>query len=170
MKRPVKKVRERAPFHVGLGAFVAVPSTSSCHRPPPPLPVPFLFLPSCLPFSHSSLGKQQWLAGSPETTTTYSEKRQPVFHAVSPFCLPAATRAPHDSFPPPDQPREKRLAEHENLKAQRPLRPPRGHGRYGGRGRGGRKRFFENETKAGSCGIDVTPKAIAIIFMAATLG
>jgi len=32
-------------------------------------------------------------ARSPETTTAYSEKRQPVFHVVSPFCPLAASRS-----------------------------------------------------------------------------
>lgn len=47
-------------------------------------------------------------AGSPETATTYSEKRQPVFHAVSPFCLPAASRDsfPFSSFPDSPRPRK----------------------------------------------------------------
>lgn len=74
---------ESGPFHVGLGAFVAAPSI-------PPSPPFFCTLVSAI-FAFFA-GKAATAAGSPETTTTYSEKRQPVFHAVSPFCLPAASR------------------------------------------------------------------------------
>lgn len=173
-----KKVRagslSRRAQRICCGAFHPYPPPF----PAPPLPLPF-FLPSCLPFSHSSLGKQQQqqrrLAGSPETTTTYSEKRQPVFHAVSPFCLPAATRptrffsAPTPiRLRPPDYRREKRLAEHENLKAQRPLRPPRGRGRCGeARRRREKKRFCAGKKTMQRTSIDVIPGAIGIISVGA---
>lgn len=76
----LEKGWKRELFHVGLGTFVAAPS----------IPL-FCTLVSAI-FAFFA-GKAATAAGSPETTTTYSEKRQPVFHAVSPFCLPAASRS-----------------------------------------------------------------------------
>lgn len=99
---------------VGLGAFVAAAPLSLSS---------FLlfFVPLCLPFSHSSLRERLQDRRKPRPRS--SEKRQPVFHAVSPFCLPAASRffSPLPLSHPLTRPRvrEKRLAEHENLRAPR---------------------------------------------------
>lgn len=113
---------ESGPFHVGLGAFVAAPS------------IPLFFVPSCLPFSHSSLGKQQRLQDrrKPRPRTARSDS---LFFMQFPRFVCPRHRAPHDSFSSPSASvprtttREKRLSEHENLRAPRPLRPPHECGR-----------------------------------------
>lgn len=90
----------------------------------------FFLVPSCLPFSQ--FFARRATAGSPETTTTYSEKRQPVFHAVSPFCLPAASRDSFPSFSPPWPPRRRKTSRRacEFKGTLRSLRPPRGCGKW----------------------------------------
>lgn len=118
---------ESGPFHVGLGAFVAAPAI------PLPLSPSFFLYPPCLPFSHSSLGKQQRLQDrrKPRPRTARSDS---LFFMQFPRFVCPRHRAPHDSFPLPPPPpagasiprtaaREKRLSEHENLRAPRPLRP-----------------------------------------------